>query len=322
MADGVLMWRIAGNLHKEPAVGVVAQEPLDVQRQLLEKGVGEKHHAFAAVLRSPDLHQAVSGSLYLTSHAKASMQEVDVTDPYGGRLAETEAREGGEREQRLESLVGCFQDGANLVRCRDGQPVLGFADTGEGQSLAGVECDDAIAYGCAQHGADVVGTGSDRAGLEAGIAHDLDPLFEVRAPQLAHRYVAEGDGTSGQVHGPFRRRLPHLPRSPVAVEGRERDPSGLGIDVLPERDSGGDFIEPALGVLPPAEVSSMLAALLVAVAGTPTSVRTSRNARHGLLPAPPSIAAHVGVGTRRIPRSVDSANGTDQKLNQMHHYRV
>jgi hypothetical protein len=74
--------------------------------------------------------------------------------------------------------------------------VLRLPDAGEGQPLAGVEGDHAVAEGAAKDGPHVVGPGADGAGLEAGVGHDPDPLLEVGAAQLVQRDLAEGDRPS------------------------------------------------------------------------------------------------------------------------------
>ncbi len=55
------------------------------------------------------------------------------------------------------------------------------------------------------------------------------------------------------------------PRCPLALEAREGDAPGLGLDVLADDDGGGYLVEPVLGLVPSAEMPSALAALVISV---------------------------------------------------------
>ncbi|MGY2082656.1 hypothetical protein [Blastococcus sp. SYSU DS0539] len=68
----------------------------------LDQSGCQEHDSLAAVLGRPDLDLAAAGPLHLAGDGKGATQEVDVLNPEAGGLAEPEAGERAEGDERPE----------------------------------------------------------------------------------------------------------------------------------------------------------------------------------------------------------------------------
>jgi hypothetical protein len=123
---------------------------LDVPREQLEEAIGHVDDALTAILRCADLYHA-AGALHLPSDREGAAEEVDVADLQGGRLAEPQPSERGDRNERPEARVGCREDCGDLLGRRQDHRRFAPSIVGEWDPFARVCRDETVPHRRGQH---------------------------------------------------------------------------------------------------------------------------------------------------------------------------
>src|SRR5690606_9215783 len=101
----------------------------------VDEAVGEVDDALRAVLRRPDGDRPSVDPLDLPGDLQRLAEEVDVAELDTSSLAEPEAREGAERDERLERLVRHCDELTDLLRGRDRHRRVSSSASGESDSV-------------------------------------------------------------------------------------------------------------------------------------------------------------------------------------------